>query len=413
MLKRSVLSAVSRRARSENWISAASMLEIGSRSIFNEDHDMFRESVRRFFKDRIEPHQHEWDKVGHVPREIWTEAGEMGLLGVNTPDDIGGIGGDFLSAMIVAEEQQYIANSSIGWSLHSDIVMPYITKFGTPEQKEKFIPPMVSGECISAIAMTEPGAGSDLQGIRTFAKQDGDDWILNGSKTFITNGWLSDLVIVVAITNPKAKKAAHGISLFLIEDGMEGFNKGKILNKVGLKGQDTAELFFEDLRVPTSSILGGANGVNRGFGMLMGELPRERLMIGVQAAATMEAAFEFTRDYTNERKAFGKNLSNLQTIQHKLAEVKTETAIARCFIDRAMQMYEEGTLDYTTASMAKYWVTDKNNEICSKCLQMFGGWGYMWEYPIARMFADSRVYAIYGGSNEIMKELIARDIVTR
>jgi len=306
--RRAVNRILSSRSRSENWIGNGSLLEVGTRSIFNEDHDMFRDMVRRYFKEQIEPNQADWDKAGHVPREIWTNAGEMGLLGVNTSDEIGGIGGDFLSAMIVAEEQQYIANSSIGWSLHSDICMPYISKFGTPEQIEKFIPPMVSGHCISAIAMTEPGAGSDLQGIRTNAKRDGDDWILNGSKTFITNGWLADMVIVVAITNPEAKKAAHGISLFLIEDGMEGFNKGKILNKVGLKGQDTAELFFDDVRVPSSSILGGEAGVNRGFGMLMGELPRERLMIGVQAAATMEAAYEFTKEYVMERKAFGKTL---------------------------------------------------------------------------------------------------------
>lgn len=223
--------------RAYNWSTANSMLEIGSRPIFNEDHDMFREMVRRFFKEQIEPNHLEWDKVGHVPREIWTQAGEFGLLGVNCSDELGGIGGDFLSSMIVAEEQQYIANSSIGWSLHSDIVLPYVEQYGTPDQQAKFIPPMISGECITAIAMTEPGAGSDLQGIRTFARQDGDDWILNGSKTFITNGYLCDMAIVVAITNPKAKKAAHGISLFLIEDGMEGFNKGKMLNKVGLKGK--------------------------------------------------------------------------------------------------------------------------------------------------------------------------------
>jgi len=387
------------------------MLDIGTRPIFDEDHDMFREMVRRFFKEQIEPVHMEWDKVGHVPREIWTLAGENGLLGVNCSDELGGVGGDFLSTMIVAEEQQYIANSSIGWSLHSDIVLPYVEKYGTKEQHEKFIPAMVSGECITAIAMTEPGAGSDLQGIRTFARRDGDDWILNGSKTFITNGYLSDMAIVVAITNPEAKKAAHGISLFCIEAGMDGFSKGQMLNKVGLKGQDTSELFFQDVRVPTSAILGGEAGVNRGFGMLMHELPRERLLIAVQAAATMEAAFEFTRDYVKERKAFGKTISNLQTIQHKLAEVKTDVAVARAFTDNAMLMYQNGVLDQNTASMAKYWVTEKNNDICTKCLQMFGGWGYMWEYPIARMFADSRVYAIYGGSNEIMKELIARSIV--
>merc|ERR1712159_249061 len=313
---------------------ADNLMEIGTRRIFDEDHDAFREMVRKWIANEVVPHHSKWEETGIVPREIWESAGENGLLGCQTPDEFGGIGADRLYAAIVWEEQSYSNCSGPGFALHSDICMPYITNFGTKEQKERFLPEMTAGRCISAIAMTEPGAGSDLQGIRTIAKRDGDDWILNGSKTFITNGWLSDLVIVVAITNPTAKKAAHGISLFLIEDGMEGFNKGKILKKVGLKGQDTAELFFEDLRVPASAVLGGEAGVNRGFGMLMGELPRERLLIGVQAAATMEAAFEFTREYVNERKAFGKTISNLQTIQHKLAEVKTDAAVARCFTDR-------------------------------------------------------------------------------
>merc|ERR1712131_508511 len=387
------------------------MLDIGTRSIFNEDHDMFRESVRRFFKERIEPFQNEWDDVGHVPRELWTEAGEMGLLGVNTSDEIGGIGGDFISAMIVAEEQQYIANSSIGWSLHSDICMHCVAKFGTPDQQEKLIQPTLSGHCISAIAMTEPGAGSDLQGIRTVAKRDGDDWILNGSKTFITNGWLSELVIDVAITKPTAKKAAHGISLFLIEDGMEGYNKGKMLKKVGLKGQDTAELFFEDMRLPKSALLGGEEGLNQGFPYLMQELARERLLIAVQAVAVVEGCFERTREYVKERKAFGKELIKLQTIQHRLAEVKTETAVMRSFVDAAMVLQTKEELDYTTASMAKYWVSEKAHMNISKLLQLFGGWGYMWEYPIARAYADSRAAMIYGGANEIMKELIARPII--
>jgi len=387
-------------------------LEIGTRSIFNEDHDMFRESVRRFFKEEVEPVQQEWDKVGHVPREIWLRAGEMGLLGVNCMDeDLGGICGDFKSSMVVMEEQCYIANSSIGWGLHSDIVIPYVSQYGTQEQREKFIPKMITGECITAIAMTEPGAGSDLQGMKTFAKRDGDDWIINGSKVFITNGWHADMVIVCAITDPTAKSAAKGISLFLIEDGMPGFNKGRKLNKIGLKGQDTAELFFDDLRVPSSAILGGEKGLNRGFGMLMHELPRERLLITAQSCATMEYAFECTREYVKERKAFGKTLSKLQTIQHELAAIKTDIAVARNFTDTSIQMYEDGILDYNTASMGKYWVAEKNNENVSKMLQMFGGWGYMWEYPIARMFADSRVYSIYGGSSEIMKELIARSIV--
>ncbi|KAK3106203.1 hypothetical protein FSP39_015037 [Pinctada imbricata] len=350
-----------------------------------------------------------WEKDGQVSREVWEKAGANGLLGVNTPAEMGGIGGDVLSTAITWEEQLYVNCSGPGFGLHSDIVMPYITHYGSQEQVEKFIPRMIAGTCIGAIAMSEPGAGSDLQGIRTNAKKDGDDYILNGSKVFITNGWMSDVVLTVAITNPQAKSAAHGISLFLVEDGMKGFVKGRKLEKLGFKAQDTAELFFEDVRLPKSALLGEENN---GFYYLMKELPQERLIIAAMAIASCEWMFEETRNYVKQRKAFGKTLSNLQTIQHKLAELKTEICIARTFIDDCLRIHNERGLDSSSASMAKYWCSDLQNSVATRCLQMFGGWGYMWEYPIAKAFVDARVQPIYGGSNEIMKELIARQIIS-
>ncbi|XP_060075079.1 long-chain specific acyl-CoA dehydrogenase, mitochondrial-like [Ylistrum balloti] len=386
------------------------MMEIGTRTLFSEEHDMFRQTVRRFFQEEVVPHHAQWEQDGNISREVWAKAGETGILGVNTSDKFGGIGGDVLSAAITWEEQSYSNCSGPGFALHSDIVMPYITNYGTPEQIEKFIPRMTAGTCIGAIAMTEPGAGSDLQGIRTTAKKDGDDYILNGSKVFITNGYMSDVVIVVAITNSDAKSKAHGISLFLVEAGMPGFKKGKKLHKIGMKAQDTAELFFEDVRLPKSALLGGEN---KGFYLLMNELPQERLLIADMAMASCEWMFEETRNYVLERKAFGKTISNLQTIQHKLAEIKTEAAVGRAFVDQCLDIHNQRGLDSTMASMAKYWCSDLQNSIATRCLQMHGGWGYMWEYPIARAFVDARVQPIYGGSNEIMKELIARTVTTR
>ncbi|KAL4228582.1 hypothetical protein ACF0H5_011632 [Mactra antiquata] len=388
---------------------APSLTDFGTRKIFSEEHDIFRQSVRRFFQEEVAPNHSEWEKDGQVSREVWKAAGKNGLLGVNTPAEHGGIGGDVLSTAITWEEQMYVNCSGPGFALHSDIVMPYISHYGTPEQIEKFIPAMTDGSCIGAIAMTEPGAGSDLQGIRTNAKQDGDDWILNGSKVFITNGYMADLVVVVAVTNPQAKSAAHGISLFLVENGMKGFIKGRKLQKIGFKAQDTAELFFEDVRLPSSALLGEAN---KGFYYLMQELPQERLIIAGMAQASMEWMFEETRSYVKQRKAFGKTISNLQTIQHKLAEMKTSICVTRAFVDRCLQIHNDTGLDSESASMAKYWCSDLQNEVATKCLQMHGGWGYMWEYPIARAFVDSRVQPIYGGSNEIMKELIARQIMS-
>ncbi|KAA0196737.1 hypothetical protein HAZT_HAZT009024 [Hyalella azteca] len=349
-----------------------------------------------------------WEENGQVSRELWLKAGEAGLLGTDTPAEHGGIGGDFKDAAIIMEELMYVNCSGPGFPLHSQIVMPYITHYGTTDQIEKFIPDMVAGKKIGAIAMTEPGAGSDLQGVATNARRDGDDWILNGSKTFITNGYMADVVIVVAVTKPEAKSRAHGISLFLVEEGMKGFNKGRKLKKMGMKAQDTAELFFEDVRLPATALLGKEN---HGFYGLMQELPQERLLIGVMSTANCEWQFETTREYVKQRKAFGKTLSNLQTIQHKLAELKTKISVTRAFTDQCIELHNKGKLDGAMASMNKYWSSDMQNQVAYDCVQMHGGWGYMSEYPISKAYVDARVQSIYGGANEIMKELIARTIV--
>ncbi|KAL4609132.1 long-chain specific acyl-CoA dehydrogenase, mitochondrial [Arapaima gigas] len=390
--------------------SAKTLMDIGTRKIFAEEHDLFRQNVRRFFQEEVVPYHAEWEKAGQVSRELWQKAGDQGLLGVNISTEHGGVGGDLLSSAVVWEEQMYSNCSGPGFSLHSDIVMPYISNYGSTAQIQRFIPQMAAGKCIGAIAMTEPGAGSDLQGVKTYAKRDGSDWILNGSKVFITNGWMCDLVIVVAVTNRDTKSAAHGISLFLVEEGMKGFNKGRKLEKIGLKAQDTAELFFEDVRLPGDALLGEAN---RGFYYLMNELLQERLLIADMAIASCEFMFEETRKYIRERKAFGRTVSHLQTVQHKMAELKTEICIGRVFLDNCLQLHAHKQLDSSMVSMAKYWASELQNKVATQCLQLHGGWGYMWEFPIAKAFVDSRVQPIYGGTNEIMKELIARSIVSK
>ncbi|KAB5574574.1 hypothetical protein PHYPO_G00210530 [Pangasianodon hypophthalmus] len=288
---------------------AKTMMDIGTRRIFSEEHDLFRQNVRRFFKEEVVPYHTEWEKAGEVSREVWEKAGLQGLLGIYTPAEHGGVGGDLLSAAIVWEEQMYCNCSGPGFSLHSEIVMPYISHYGSQAQIERFLPQMAAGKCIGAIAMSEPGAGSDLQGVKTYARRDGTDWILNGNKVFITNGWMSDLVIVVAVTNREAKSAAHGLSLFLVESGTKGFAKGRKLDKIGLKAQDTAELFFEDVRLPADAVLGETN---KGFYYLMNELPQERLIIAAMALASCEFMFEETRNYVTQRKAFGKTIADLQ-----------------------------------------------------------------------------------------------------
>ncbi|XP_071825128.1 long-chain specific acyl-CoA dehydrogenase, mitochondrial-like isoform X2 [Apostichopus japonicus] len=388
-----------------------SMMDIGTRAIHSEEHDIFRTSIRRFFQEEILPNQDRWDAQRYVDREVWEKMGTAGFLGVAIPAEIGGVGGDFKTSLILYEEQGYANACGTAWGIHSDIVMPYIAEYGTPEQIEKFIPAMAAGTNIGAIAMTEPGAGSDLQGIKTYAKRDGDDFILNGSKVFISNGYVADTVIVVALTKIGEGRKAHGISLFLVEKGMPGFQKGRILEKIGQKSADATELFFEDVRLPASAIVGGEAMLDRGFYHLMHQLPRERLLLTAGVQCHAEFMFEITRDYVRKRKAFGKPLSNLQTIQHRLAELKTEICVSRAFTDRCIQLFHEDSLDSATASMGKYWVSDMACKVATECLQLHGGWGYMWEYPIAKAYVNSRVFPIYAGSNEIMKELIARDIV--
>ncbi|KAF2348183.1 Acyl-CoA dehydrogenase/oxidase C-terminal [Trinorchestia longiramus] len=388
---------------------ADTLLDIGTRDIFNETHDAFRASARKFFADEVKPYHDQWERDGQVSREVWEKAGAMGLLGIDAPTEHGGHGGDFLDVTVALEEQCYARASGPGFSLHSNIVMPYISRYGTPEQIQKYIPDMVAGKKISAIAMTEPGAGSDLQGIQTRAVRDGDDWILNGSKTYITNGFMCDLVIVVAVTDPNAKKRAHGISLFLVDAGTKGFHKGKKLEKMGLKAQDTAELFFEDVRLPADSVLG--LDINKGFYQLMEELSQERVLVGLGCTAGCEVMFENTRDFIKDRKVFGQSLSTLQTIQHKMAEIKTSICVARAFTDHCIQLHLNKKLDVATAAMNKYWASDLANKVAYDCLQLHGGSGFMWEYPISKAYVDMRVQPIYAGSNEIMKELIARTIV--
>lgn len=387
------------------------MTDIGTRQIFDSDHDLFRENVRRFFQENVVPYEPEWMEQGRVSRECWIKAGDAGLLGASTPAEKGGIGCDWLHSAIVQEEQSYANSSGPGFSLHSDIVMPYISKYGTKEQIEKYIPDMVAGTKIGAIAMTEPGAGSDLQGIRTNAVRDGDYWVLNGSKIYITNGYLCDFVIVVSLTSRDAKSAAGGISLLCVDKDTVGFTKGKVLNKLGLKAQDTSELFFDNARIPYGSVLGGEAGENAGFSYLMNELPQERLLIANYAVSSSEYLFEITREYVKERKAFGRRIADLQTIQHGLAEIKTEIAIIRAFVDRCNDLHNRRLLDTSTASMAKYYSSEKVNRHAYKLMQMFGGSGYMQEYPICKAYADVRIHPIYGGTNEIMKEIISRQIV--
>merc|ERR1711970_811384 len=384
------------------------MLDIGSRNIFNNDQDMFREQVRRWMRERLAPQQVPFEEAGQPSKDIWLEMGAQGLLGVSTPAEVGGIGASFLEEAIVAEEMSYANCASPAMAVHSTICMPYLTHYGTVEQQEHYIPAMTAGECVASVGMTEPDAGSDLQGIRTNAKRDGDDWIINGSKIYITNGWLTDCCILVVKTKPDAKRAAHGVSLFLVDADTKGFHKGRKLKKLGLKGQDTAELFFEDVRVPGSALLGKEDA---GFYQLMEQLPQERLIIATHSAAHCESMFEDTREWVKQRKAFGRRVADLQTVQHKLAELKTSIAVCRAFIDQCLQLHTDGKLCGEMASMAKYWATDLENKVAADCLQMHGGWGFMWETNIAKAYAGARVQTIYGGTNEIMKELIARNIV--
>ena len=377
------------------------------RPLFTSEHDLFREQVRRFFDREITPHHARWETEGIVPRSVWRAAGAAGLLCPAIPEAFGGGGGSRLHSAVLIEEVARAGASGIGFGfgLHSDIVAPYILAYGSEEQKRRWLPPMARGEVIGAIAMTEPGAGSDLQAVRTTALRDGDELVINGQKTFITNGQNADLVIVVAKTDPSA--GAKGTSLVLVETDRGGFKRGRILEKIGMKAQDTSELFFDNVRVPAANILGGEG---KGFILLMQELAWERMQIAIGAAAGAEAALQWTLDYTKERKAFGQRVIDFQHNRFRLAEWKTHVQVIRVFVDRLMDELLRGQLDAATAAMAKYWTTDLHCRLLDDCLQMFGGFGYMWEYPIARAYADARVSRIYGGTNEIMKEIIGRTL---
>ena len=375
------------------------------RTIFSEQHEQYRSTVRRFLEKEVAPHHEQWEEDGYVNRDVWLKAGENGLLCPSMPEAFGGAAADKLYSVVMFEEIARQGFTGLGFGLHNEIVAPYILSYGSPAQKDRYLPAMSRGETIGAIAMSEPAAGSDLQGIRTTARDEGDHFVLNGSKTFITNGFHADLVIVVAKTNPEA--GAKGTSLLLVERGMPGFEKGRRLKKVGMKAQDTSELFFDNVKVPKANLLGD---LNRGFIYLMQELPWERLQIAISGISAAQAAIDWTLDYTKERKAFGSTVAAFQTTRFKLAELQTEVQVARVFVDRCIDLLMQGKLDTATASMAKYWCSDLQCKVIDECVQLHGGYGYMWEYPIARAWADARVQRIYGGTNEIMKEVIARSI---
>lgn len=369
--------------------------------------EVFRHSVARFLDDVASPEALErWEQNKVVDREAWLKAGEFGLLGASVPTEYGGLGGDFRHERVMIEEFGKRGLEGWGVAVHNMIVAPYLVEFGTEEQKRTWLPKVVSGEVILAIAMTEPAAGSDLQGIKTRAVKDGDDYVINGSKVFISNGQCADLVLVCAKTDPDA--GSKGVSIILVERGREGFERGRNLDKVGRDAQDTSELFFDNVRVPAGNVLGGEPG--KGFKQLMTLLPQERLGIAAMGLAMLERALELTVAYTKERSAFGQDLLKFQNTAFTLAEIKTEVTIARSFVDDCTRKLVAGTLDAETASMAKLWITEREVEGISRCLQFFGGYGYMNEYPIAKLYRDARIDTIHGGTSEIMKLMISRTL---
>ncbi|MEC3914695.1 acyl-CoA dehydrogenase family protein [Nocardia sp. CDC160] len=376
------------------------------RTLFEPEHELFRESFRKFLEQHVAPHHEQWEHDGIVDRSVWLEAGKQGFLGMAVPEQYGGGGvKDFRYNAIVTEEVTKGMYSGLGFGLHNDVIAPYLLELANEEQKQRWLPGFCSGEIITAIAMTEPGTGSDLQGIKTRAVKDGDDWILNGSKTFITNGINADIVIVVAQTDPA--KGAMGFSLLVVERGMPGFERGRNLDKIGLKAQDTAELSFTDVRVPGKNLLGTEG---QGFIHLMQNLPQERLSIAVMAAAAMEACLELTCQYVRDRKAFGKPIGAQQNTRFVLAELATKTTAVRVFVDRCIELLNQEKLTVEEAAMAKMWSTEEQLDLITKCLQLHGGYGYMREYPIAKAYMDARVQTIYGGTTEIMKEIIGRSL---
>ena len=378
------------------------------RTIFRPDHEAFRDTVKRFIEEHVAPFHAEWEKAGQVPRSLWRKAGELGLLCVNVPEEYGGLGADFLYSSILVEEMARAGATGPTFYLHSDIVAPYLVDFGTEEQKKKWLPKMATGEVVVALGMSEPSGGSDVQNIRTQAIRDGDDYVINGQKVFITNGHSADLLLLACKTDPKQK--ARGVSLILVETGREGFTRGRKLEKIGCKAQDTSELFFADLRVPVSNLLGSEGG---GFGILMTQLAQERLIQAIRGVAASEAALEWTRTYVADRKMFGQTLADFQNTRFTLAGLHAEVLAQRVFVDRCLELHVQGQLDPVDAASCKLVTTDLQFRVMDQCLQFFGGWGYMWEYPIARAFADARMCRIGGGTAEVMKQIIANSLLPK
>jgi alkylation response protein AidB-like acyl-CoA dehydrogenase len=377
------------------------------RTLFGPDHEAFRDSFRRFVEREIAPYHAAWEEQGYVDREVWRRAGANGFLCMTMPEALGGAGADKLYSVVQMEELALGGYSGIGFGLHSEIVAPYLLHYGTPQQQARWLPRLAGGELVGAIAMSEPAAGSDLQAVQSTALRQADgSYRLNGSKTFITNGWHADLVIVVAKTDPKA--GAKGTSLLVVERGMPGFEHGARLKKLGLKAQDTAQLFFQDVRVPAENLLGGAAFEHKGFACLMEQLPWERLQIAVTAVAAAQTAIDQTVQYVRDRRVFGQPVGAFQHTRYTLAELQTQVQVARVFVDKCLEVMLRGELDTATASMAKYWTSDLQCRVMDECVQLHGGYGYMWEVPITRAYADARVQRIYGGTNEIMKEVISR-----
>jgi acyl-CoA dehydrogenase len=374
------------------------------RRLFREEHDMFRDTVRKFVEREIAPYHQQWEKDGVVPRDLWLKAGEAGLLCCTVPEKYGGLGLDYLFDVVVFEEMARSGFTGPGFMIHCDLVATYVRSFGTEEQKSHWLPKMVKGEAIGSLGMTEPHAGSDLKNIRTRAIRDGDDYVINGQKVFISNGQSCD-VLVLATRTPGDTHG--GITLFLVDAALPGFVRGRNLEKVGLKAQDTSELFFENLRVPAAAML-GAEG--HGFQLMRQKLAQERLAQAIRSATVAETVIEWTIEYTSQRKAFNKTIGDFQNTQFKLAELKTEAVIGRVFTDECIERFMAGELDEVDAAMAKMWLSNLHCKVVDECLQLFGGWGYMWEYPIARAYADARVIKIAGGSIEIMKHIIGRSL---
>ena len=375
------------------------------RSLFNEDHEAFRSMVRRFIDNEIAPHHAAWEESGVVPRELWLKAGAAGMLCCSVPEAYGGAAADYLFDVVVFEEMARSGFSGPGFMVHCDLVSTYIASFGSEAQKKKWLPLMVTGEAIGSLGMTEPHAGSDLKAIRTKAVRDGDDFVISGQKVFISNGQLCDVIVLATKTDSSA--GAKGVTLFLVDTSLPGFRRGKNLKKLGMKAQDTSELFFDEVRVPASAMLGEEG---RGFELMMTKLAQERLAQAIRSATVAETVIDWTIEYTGNRKAFGKTIGDFQNTQFKLAELKTEAVVGRQFTDKCIERFMKGELDAVDAAMAKMWLSNMHCKVVDECLQLFGGWGYMWEYPIARAYADARIVKIAGGSIEVMKHIIGRHL---